>query len=85
MTASEDRAKKAQEKTKVKEIQTKKANELMQKGYNYAYIGQQLGLSINSVRQILASPTEDIVRCRFCGTKFDFNKGRNCPSCGQRR
>jgi tRNA(Ile2) C34 agmatinyltransferase TiaS len=27
----------------------------------------------------------DLVRCRFCGRKFDLDKGRNCPDCGQRR
>jgi rRNA maturation endonuclease Nob1 len=27
----------------------------------------------------------DMVRCRFCGRKFDLDKGRNCPDCGERR
>lgn len=27
----------------------------------------------------------DIIRCRYCGRKFDLDKGRNCPDCGMRR
>jgi rRNA maturation endonuclease Nob1 len=27
----------------------------------------------------------DMVRCRYCGRKFDIDKGRNCPDCGMRR